>query len=128
VEEDLRDVLLADTAVSALARAISWGEHPQGIALPGVVLTRVSGAEGMTMAGPDGLTVARVQIDCWARTYAGAVDLSRAVVAVLHGYRGGGFQGVFHLATRDGREGGSNAADMPFRVSLDFETFWRNGT
>lgn len=128
MEEDLRALLLDDAAVAALAAEVSWGEHPQGSALPGVVLTMISGAEGITMSGPDGLREARVQVDCWAEAYADALDLSRAVVAVLHGHRGAAFQGVFHLSTRDGREGGSNQADMPFRVSLDFDIFWRTGT
>ena len=37
----------------------------------------------------------------------------------------GNFRAIFHDATRDGREGGTNDADRPFRVSLDFLTHWR---
>jgi len=44
------------------------------------------------------------------------------VRAVLDGYSGGGFQGVFLAGSRDTREGGTNEAERPFRVSLDFIT------
>lgn len=127
MEEALRSLLLASSGVTALAPAarINWGTHPQGTALPGVVLNVISDAEGYTMAGRDGLSQGRVQVDCYATTYSQAKQLSRAVRAALSGYRGGGFEGVFHSGTRDSRDGGANEADRPFRVSLDFNTHWR---
>ena len=127
MEEQLRAILLASSGVTALAPAarINWGAHPQGAALPALVLNVISDAEEYTMTGPDGLSQGRVQVDAYADTYAQAKQLSRAVLAALSGYRGGGFQGVFHVGTRDSREGGSNEADRPFRVSLDFTTHWR---
>lgn len=127
MEEELRALLTGSAAVTAIAPAgrINWGTHPQGAGLPGIVLNVVSGAERYTMQGPDGLSVARVQVDCWAQDYGQAKGLSRAVLAALSGYRGGGFRGVFHETTRDSREGGSNEAERPFRVSLDFTAIWR---
>ena len=127
MEEALRAILLASSGVTTLAPAarINWGEHPQGAALPGLVLNVVSDAEGLHLKGPDGLSEGRVQIDAYAKTYGEAKTLSRAVRTVLHGYRGGGFRLVSHVATRDSREGGTNEAERPFRISLDFTTSWR---
>lgn len=127
MEEAFRAILLGASGVTAFAPAgrINWGEHPQGAGLPGVVITSVSGAEGLTLKGPDGLLIARLQVDCYAGSFGTAKQLSRAVVAVLHGYRGGGFRLVEHLATRESRESGTNEAARPFRVSLDFTITWR---
>jgi len=127
LEEDFRAVLLAAGAVTALAPAarINWGAHPQGAAYPAIVLNTISGAEGYTYSGPDGLSQGRVQVDCYGHSYADAKGLSRAVIAAIGGYSGANFQGIFHASTRDSREGGSNEADRPYRVSLDFMTHWR---
>lgn len=127
MEEAFRALLTGSAAVTTIAPAnrINWGAHPQGAPLPGIVLNVVSDFEGMTMQGPDGLSQGRVQADCYAPTYAQAKQLSRAVRAALSGYRGGGFRLVQHVATRDSREGGTNEAERPFRVSLDFTTSWR---
>lgn len=126
MEELIRARLLAAPAVAALCGLrVNWAEHPQGAGWPGVILYRVSGAEGATLKGPDGLEIARLQADCVALTYAQAVALSRAVVAALNGWREGEMRAVIHAATRDGREGGSNEAERPFRISLDFTTHRR---
>jgi hypothetical protein len=124
MEEAFRAILLASSGVTALAPAsrINWGAHPQGAALPGVVLNTISDAQGYNLQGPDGHFEGRVQVDCYAPTYSKAKQLSRAVRAVLDGHRGGGFQGVFLAGSRDTREGGANEAERPFRVSLDFTT------
>ena len=91
---------------------------------PYVVLWVVDAAEGLTQQGPDGLSIGRVQVDCYGGAYTEAKRLARAVIAALTGARQRGFQGVFHVGTRDSREGGSNEAVRPYRCSLDFETFW----
>ncbi|RVV99702.1 DUF3168 domain-containing protein [Mesobaculum littorinae] len=121
MEEELRAVLLADGGVSGRAGGrVNWGAHPQGAPWPGCVLTGVSDLGGHTLDGPTGVFAARVQIDCYAGTYGAAKQLSRAVRACLDGHSGGILQGVFLAGARDGREGGTNEADRPFRVSLDF--------
>lgn len=127
MEEALRAILLASSGVTALAPAarINWGAHPQGAALPGVVLTVISDAEGLVMNGPNGLSLGRVQVDCYAETYTGAKVLARVIRAVLHGFHNANFRLITHVASRDSREGGANEADRPFRVSMDFTTAWR---
>lgn len=127
MEAAFRAALLAVPAVAALGPArVSWGAVPQGAALPAVSITRISGAEGMTMRGRDGLTEARVQVDAWADDYEAALAIARAVERTLHGHRAGGLRLVAHAGTRDDRAGGSNEAGRPYRQSMDFIVHWRD--
>lgn len=127
MEELIRSLLKGDAGVSALvAGRVNFGTRPQGQALPAIVLNTVSDIEGALIAAPDGLSRARIQVDCYAIDYGPAKLLSRAVKSVLHGYSGDGIQGVFHAGSRDGREGGTNEAIRPYRVSLDFTLTYSN--
>lgn len=126
MEEAFRALLTGSAAVTAVVPAsrINFGSHPQGAALPGIVLNVIDDAEQYTYQGPDRLSRGRVQVDCYAHSYAQAKQVSRLVRTLLSGYSGGGFQGVFHDNTQDSREGGSNEAERPYRVRLDFTTNW----
>lgn len=127
MEEDFRALVLAIPALSGtVGGRVNWGGSPQGVPHPTIVMTVIDDAAGPTYVGPDGLSQARVQVDCWALTYREAKTVSRAVRDGLDGYRGGRFQGVFLISARDGREGGSDEIERPFRVSLDFHIHWRN--
>jgi len=84
------------------------------------VLNTISDIGGYLITSPDGVSQARVQVDCYAGTYGAAKLLSRAVLAALSGYSGGVIQGVFHAGSRDGRDGGTNEASRAFFVSFDF--------
>lgn len=123
MEEAIRALLLASSGVVSLCGdRIDFGANTQGAGYPRIVLWVIGDAEGHTLEGPDGLSVGRVQVDCYGVTYGAAKQVSRAVRALLDGYSGGEFQGVFLAGTRDTREGGSNEAERPFRTSLDFIT------
>lgn len=122
----LRSALLADPGVAAIAgNRVNWGEHPQGASRPYAVLQAISDVEGLTLEARNGLAQTRVQIDCYALTMKGAVDLAAAVQSRLFAYRAGAIRLVEYVTTRDGREGGTNEADRPFRVSMDFLVHWR---
>jgi hypothetical protein len=127
VEEAFRALLTAYAPLMALISAdrVVFGDALQQRSYPLITMLTVSGAEGMTMRGPDGLLEGRVQVDCYAVTNAEAKRLARHVVAALNGHRNGQWRGIFHETTRDGREGGTNDADRPFRTSLDFMIHWR---
>ena len=127
MEKAFRAILTTDTAVKALVPAsrINWGTHPQGASFPAIVLNVISDAEDYHMSGPNGLFRGRVQADCYGLTYGATKAVSRAVRAALHCYRAGGFLLITHVSTRDSREGGTNEADRPYRVSMDFITAWR---
>ena len=125
MEEELRALLLATAGVTAICgQRIEWGAPTQGTDLPAIVLNVASGFEGIHMNGA-GPFEGRVQVDCYGLTFGSAKTLSRAVVAALNFYRGGGFQIISHTSTRDSREGGSNEAERPYRTSLDFNMTWR---
>lgn len=117
------DFLAALSAVNAVK---NWGEHPQGATFPAIVLNVIDNAQGITHGGGDGLWTGRVQVDCYARTFKAARDLSNAVAAALHGYRGGGLRLVVHEATRSSRESGASDADRLYRFGSDFLTHWRD--
>lgn len=122
MEEALREVLLGTSEIGLPATKVNFGIHPQGVAYPGIVLTVVDNTEGLTLEGADGLWSGEVQIDCYADEYGQAKRLSRAVINTLRDYSDAEFQGIFFRGSRDyGKTGG---ADRPFRVSLDFSTFW----
>lgn len=125
MEEELMAILLADSGVNALlgGRAY-WKKAPQGVSRPYVVLHKIGGNRTHNMQGPDSLTVSRVQIDGYADTYANAKAVERAMDAACDGYSGGNMQGIFHAGSRDGLEGGTNEAERPFLVSVDFIINW----
>jgi hypothetical protein len=132
MEEDLRDLLQAAAVTGTLLTPsveVNWGSHPQGTALPGVVLNTIGGAEGYTQAGRNGLSQASVQIDVYGLVHDDVVGLAREIRDALSGFRGEGttgfFEGIFLTATRSGREGGTNEAERPFRRSMDFDVNWR---
>ena len=126
MEEELRALLLADPAIAGLVEdRIDWGERPQGAPYPAIVMNVIGNIEGHHMNGPDGLFQGRVQLDCYGLTYGAAKALSRAVISLLHCHRAGGFRLITHVASREDRAGGSNEAERPYRVGLDFETAWK---
>jgi hypothetical protein len=123
MEEQLRAILLAASSVTDIVgNRINWGSIPQGQNYPGVAMHVIDEISESTITGPDGLLQGRVQIDCYALTYAQSKVLARAIIATLDGFRGGIFSGIFLASARDSRESGTNEADRPFRVSLDFAT------
>ncbi len=123
--------LRATAGVSALAGQRVWpGRRVQARDRPSITVIRVDGAPIYTDEGQGDLTMARVQIDCWAGSYTDAKDLARAVQAALSGFVG--TQGsttfrYFYLdAERDFDEGGSNTSEYLYRTSLDFLVMFDN--
>ena len=121
-----RALLTGSAAITAHVPSdrISWGTHPQKAPYPGIVLNVIGNADGLTLKGPDGLWQGRVQVDCYAEDYSAVVTLSKAVINLLSGHKGGGFQGIFLAGQRDSH------ADEPvgrlYRISIDFRTHWRD--
>jgi len=61
---------------------------PQGVTYPCVTLQRITSMESTKLAGPDGYTHARIQIDLWAETYTELSALEAALRARLAAYQG----------------------------------------
>ena len=114
----------APTVTAICGDRIDWVERLQGDPYPAILMHLIGDAAGHTLTGSDGLSIGRVQVDCYAEDHADASDLAKAVGLVLDGYRQDGFRGIFLNARRDNTTRGSNEADRPFRVSMDFLTNW----
>ena len=125
MEKAFRALLTSSAAVTALvpASAIAFGVVPQGTKLPAVALHVISNRDGLTYKGPDGLWQGIVQVDCYGADYGATVTLADTITALLSGYRGGSFQGIFLNARRDTYD--PAATPRAHRVSLDFATKWR---
>jgi len=122
MEEELYALLASSLSVPD--EAIGWFTAPQGVPRPHVVLNVIADAEGLVMSGPNGIFEGIVQVDVYGMDRIVTKALARAIRSLLHGYRSGGFKLIRHDRTRDTREGGSNEAERPYRVSMDFTTAW----
>lgn len=124
MEEQLAGYLLADNAITALVgQQVRWQVRPQASSLPALVLHHISAVRRYTNGGPSDLVTSRVQTDCWALTYEGALALSRAVRARLSGVReqlnGIDVQGIF--LDSESHEYDPDAQEKVHRVRFDFE-------
>ena len=108
---------LATTLTATLPFHVAWGHLGDGTDTPRAVVHRVSGVRDMTLDGP-ALMRSRVQVDCYGKSFTEAIGASRAVRAVLEGYRGGPILGCFLTSVRDGSE---EDVGILHRVSLTFE-------
>ena len=123
MEELIRAALLNAGPVTAIAGTrIEFGGNTQGTQRPRVALWTIDNGEGLVLGGTDGVQTGRVQADCSAGTFGQAITLGRAVKDALHGYSRAPLRMVSLIAYRVTREGGSDEADRPYRVSLDFQT------
>lgn len=131
MEEAIIGLLLAASGVAALAGArVFPGTRPQAAALPAIVINKISAAPSYSDDGEDGIREDRVQIDCWGETYTAAKNTARAVIAALSAFQGQSASVNIRYITldleHDLRETGGNAADYPFRTSLDFNVIYDN--
>ena len=116
-------ILKNDAPVAALVGTrIFPSLAPQNAANPLIVYQRISADRITSLDGPSGLSWARVQVDCYAETYAGAKTLSAAIRVALEGYRGtvGGVRvgGISLETDRDLYE--NDPEPGLFRVTHDF--------
>jgi len=129
MQQDLIARLLTHAPLTALVgQNLFWVRRPQGIQPPLVILRMVSSIPALVMQGERSVEESRVQIDCYAQTYAAARAIAAQVKARLGGYSGtvGGttFQGVFRITELDMTEGAETAPDRVMRVLLEFMVHW----
>lgn len=133
MQEDLISLILADAGVTAaVGTRIWWVRRPQGEEVPLAILQMVSSVPAVAMAGETNWTDSRVQVDCYATTYAAARGAARAIAALLGGHSGTTgsteFQGVFRISDRDLFEGGDTEDDRLYRVMTEFRVIWRDAS
>lgn len=82
VEADVFAVLTGQTAAGDRVYPLVRG---QGTPLPALVYTRTGSAPVTSLAGSSGLDQVRVQVDCYAASYAAAKALAAEVRQLLEG-------------------------------------------
>ncbi len=86
MEEALVQYLLGAIGLTSLiGQRADWAIRPQASLLPQLVLHTIDSAPYYSDEGESGLFSARVQVDCWDRTYAGAKTIARQVLSRLSG-------------------------------------------
>jgi len=98
IEQAIRTQLAGTTAVAALVgERIYYGKALQDAARPYLVINKISAQREHAHDGALGMVNARIQISCFAGSYAAAKSLAVAVQAVLECYQGtlGGVGGVY---------------------------------
>lgn len=123
-------MLLNTAAISSIVSdRIYWIEKTQSNANPYVVLQVVTATRGLHYASHDGHKESRVQVDCWAKTFAQAKAIGDAIqvraLNFIGTIEGVFFQGIF----LDSERHGIDAAVVPdklFRVSIDL-IIWHKG-
>ena len=131
MEESIIARLLADTSVAALVSdRITPGRRGQAEDLPAITVHRISGGPNYTFDGEADQSEARVEINCWAKTYPDAKNTARAVTDSLSGFVGDEspitFRYIYLDAERDFEERGADAAEYLFRTSVDFIVMFDN--
>lgn len=97
--------LVADAAVSALTTRVYPVRLPDKAVLPAIRFFRVSTDRPSTMGADAGIAGARYQVDCWAVTQLGMIDLRDKLRQALQRWRDSGgspvIQDTFIEAERD---------------------------
>ncbi|WP_037437158.1 tail completion protein gp17 [Sinorhizobium fredii] len=121
MEEALVSLLLSAAGVTSLVGTrINWLRKPQSDdGVPYIVLQRIDGDRDYHMRGPSGYVTSRVQADVYGITYGSSKKTARALVALLSGYRGGIFQGIFIDSERDLPAADPGEVTNLFRTSVD---------
>ena len=85
---------------------------PDGTGYPAVTYQRISNVPVYSILGPSGLDQPRIQVDCWAETYAEAKTLAGEVRTAMEG---AGFKGRLITDADDLDE-----TVGAYRVTMDF--------
>lgn len=106
---------------------VAWAVAPRNSSVPRVVLWQIGGTFELAVDGVTGMQTALVQIDCWGRSYAQAVDTGSLVYAQLAGWssKAAKIHAVLPQSVRD-FEPNTDVDELLFRRSLDFDVaFWQ---
>lgn len=124
MEEAFVTYLLGSAGLTALiGQRADWAIRPQASSLPQLVLHVIDSAPYYTDEGPSGLSSARIQIDCWGRTYAESKTVARQIMNRISGvtFTEGGitFQLSHCVDQNDDFDRGAGDEEF-YRVRLDF--------
>ena len=89
IEEALVAYVLTKTAITTLiGTRIMPSPLRQNATLPAITYQLISVQDDILHDGPLGLPMPRIQLDCWATSYAEAKTLGAAVKVAIHAYKG----------------------------------------
>lgn len=130
MHSDLLAYLTANSGIAALvSNRVHWAVAPQGSTMPFIVLNQISGAPDYIYQGESGLSEYRIQIDAYATSYLSAKTLTTIIKTALSGLRFTQgttlFDGCFVINERDLTEDTQSAGVRTFRVSVDFQIFFK---
>lgn len=93
---DVIDFILADATVAGLIAARIYSDKvPQKPTLPLICYHFISAQRVHSTDGPSGLTIPRIQFDCYGETLSDAYDLSEALRKAIDGKQSLPIQGIF---------------------------------
>jgi Protein of unknown function (DUF3168) len=94
--------------------------RPQGSPLPALTYFRAGELRGDGLTQPEGLTLARIQLDAWAGSYADAVELALECQRALKHY-----QAPPDLAAiwMEGQQQDREADTNTYRVQMDWDVW-----
>lgn len=99
--------------------------------LPCVTIQRISTPREYTLGGTATVVNARMQVDCWGKSYASAKDTAAQVLAALNqrtGQIGAGLRTFDVLASLADSEADSYEADTGrYRVRIDIRVMYEEG-
>lgn len=119
IREGLVAFLLADSIITGFAGIrIRPGVLNEGDILPAITYQMQSNERGLALGGPNGTSVAIIQIDYWSRSKKDTVKLKRRVDSLLHGFQGdmGGIEVMYAVQDfeNDRSQFPDDASDMPY--------------
>jgi hypothetical protein len=125
MEADLLAALRSAPGVKALVVGrVNWSRRPQGEALPAIVLHRIGGTPDVHHGGPSGLSVSRVQVDCWGASYGAAKAVARTVEQAVTARRFTQGDTRFDVILIDSERDDTSDETTPlFRTSLDLMVY-----
>ena len=89
ITQDVRTYLLTQSTVTALVGTRIYYDHlPQRATLPALVVNLITSVSQREVDAASGTARARVQVDCYAATYAASASLGELVRKVTEQYTG----------------------------------------
>lgn len=113
--------------VSALVGSRVYPEKAiQGVVLPCVVYQRIGTSNRQLYHnGTTKAALSRFQIDCWAKTPTAAIQLSDAVVACFHGWKGTESGEQIYYSQVVDQQDGFDLETGEYVVPVDVEIFYK---
>lgn len=123
LESSLHKIIIDAPSFGALAGTRLYPVLlPEDATLPAATYQRISTTREYATTGPVALNRVRIQLDCWADTYAEVKQLQTAILAILEDrstYASANIDSITLITATDGYEQDARL----YRVSMDFYVY-----